>query len=58
MLSKITLAVLLGLAALKLLGKPRLKGLFKEFDRFINTLLVAIVIAYGVQLLWIFFGPT
>jgi cytochrome c biogenesis protein CcdA len=51
MVSKITLLVLLGLLAGKLLVRPEFRGILRRFDRFINVLLIALAIAYGVQLL-------
>jgi Mn2+/Fe2+ NRAMP family transporter len=56
MLSKLTLLALLVVAGVKLLGKQRLKGLFRRFDRFINLLLIVIAVVYSVQLLWLALG--
>ena len=53
MLSKITLLVLVVVFGAKLLLRPQFKGLLKRFDHFVNLLLIAIAIAYGVQLLWL-----
>lgn len=50
MLTKVLTVILLGTLAVRL-GLLRWKGLNQWFERFVNVALIAIAVAYGVQLI-------
>lgn len=54
MLSKILLLILLVMLASKLGLRTKLRQLMPKIDRAVNITIVVVVVAYTLQLLWLF----
>lgn len=56
MLQKLLALSLIGLLIARVLFRPRLRELGQRFDRFVNVMVIAILLSYIGQLLFLFFS--